>query len=155
MPKKSAGIVLYRFSHTGILEVFLVHPGGPFWAKKDNGAWSIPKGELDEGEDPLKCAIREFEEETGTRLRGNFTPLKTQKQKGGKIVHAWALEGDIDEKTIKSNVFEMEWPPKSGIRKQYPEVDKAAWLTLLEAKQKIISGQVPFLEELENILHQI
>jgi predicted NUDIX family NTP pyrophosphohydrolase len=152
MAKKSAGILLYRFSDANVLEVLLVHPGGPYWVKKDLGAWSIPKGEFDEGEDPLESAIREFEEETGTYLKGNFNPITPLKQKGGKTVYAWTLQGNLDEKTVKSNLFEMEWPPKSGTKKQFPEIDKACWFTLPEAKQKILSGQLPFLEELENIL---
>lgn len=140
--------MLYRKAPNN-LEVFLVHPGGPFWAKKDEGAWSIPKGEFPDTEEPLNAAIREFEEETGFSTSGNFVPLSSQKQKGGKVILAWALEGNVNPQEIKSNLFEMEWPPRSGKKQQFPEVDKAAWFTLTEARIKINAGQVPFLDELE------
>jgi predicted NUDIX family NTP pyrophosphohydrolase len=146
--KKTAGLLLYRARDPG-LEVFLVHPGGPFWAKKDHGAWSIPKGELQEGEDPLNAAKREFQEETGFSVEGNFVPLTPLKQRGGKVVYAWAVEADCDPDAIKSNMFSMEWPPRSGKRQEFPEVDRAGWFTLEVAKQKILPGQVGFLEELE------
>ena len=149
--KKSAGILLYRFSD-GMLEVLLVHPGGPFWAKKDMGAWSIPKGEFETEEDPLSAAQRELEEETGIKAEGNFIELTPVKQKSGKLVYAWALEKDIDPSLIKSNSFEIEWPPKSGIKKSFPEIDKAAWFNKEEAVKKIIEGQVPLIEELEKRL---
>jgi predicted NUDIX family NTP pyrophosphohydrolase len=126
----------------------LVHPGGPFWTKKDLGAWSIPKGEFQEGEDPLEAAQREFEEETGFPISGQFIHLSSLKQKSGKIIHAWAVEGDIDPVEIKSNTFELEWPPKSGKMKEFPEIDKAEWFTAPLAKQKINAGQVPFLDTL-------
>ena len=144
----SAGIVLYRVGDGGP-EVLLVHPGGPFWAKKDLGAWSIPKGELEPDEDPLAAARREFEEETGCRISGEFRPLAPLKQPGGKTVYAWAVEGDCDPAAIKSNTFSMEWPPHSGRRQEFPEVDRAAWFPLDEAKKKILPGQVGFIESLE------
>ena len=148
MPKKtSAGILLYR-RRGGEIEVFLVHPGGPFWAKKDLGAWSLPKGELEEGEDPLAAAVREFTEETGFAVSGEFRPLPSQRQPSGKIILAWAVEGDCDPAQLRSGVFEMEWPPRSGRRQEFPEVDRGAWFTLDEARQRIIAGQVPFLDAL-------
>ena len=139
---------MYRF-HTNGTEVLLVHPGGPFWAKKDDGAWSIPKGEFGAGEDPLSAAKRELEEETGIKADGNFIELTPVKQKSGKLVYAWALQKDIDPAGIKSNSFEMEWPPRSGIKKSFPEIDRAAWFTMNEARRKIIDGQVPLINELE------
>ena len=145
--KTSAGILLYRFNKKK-LEVFLVHPGGPFWKNKDEGAWSIPKGELDENEDALKAAMREFKEETGISVSGDFIPLNTVKLKSGKLVQAWALEKDIDAAIIKSNTFLLEWPPKSGKKIDVPEIDKAEWFTIPEAKKKINTGQLPLLEEL-------
>lgn len=155
MPRQSAGILLYRYAGSagrgeGVLEVFLVHPGGPFWAKKDEGAWSIPKGEFGEGEAALDAARREFEEETGSALpEGEYIELKPVKQAGGKIVYAWALKGDIDPQTVHSNTFKKEWPPNSGRWHTYPEVDRAAWFPLEVARQKILKGQLPLLEELE------
>lgn len=147
MPKKiSVGILLYRRRNQA-LEVFLVHPGGPFWAKKDLGAWTIPKGELAEDEDPLDAAKREFAEETGFPIDGEFTPLTPLRQPSGKIIQAWAVEGDCDPAELRSNTFEMEWPPKSGKRAAFPEVDRAEWFSLDEARQRIIAGQAPFLEE--------
>jgi predicted NUDIX family NTP pyrophosphohydrolase len=147
MAKKSAGILLYRFQRTE-LEVFLVHPGGPFWAKKDAGAWSIPKGEFEEGEDPLTAAKREFQEETGFSTAGNFIALSPLKQAGGKLVFAWAVEGDCDPATVKSNTFSMEWPPRSGKHREFPEVDRAGWFPLKMAREKILKGQAGFLDEL-------
>jgi predicted NUDIX family NTP pyrophosphohydrolase len=149
--KQSAGILMYRFANS-TLEVFLVHPGGPFWAKKDAGAWSIPKGEFDEGEDPLETAKREFQEETGFSLEGNFIPLSSLKQPSGKVIRAWALEGNCDAKSIKSNTFSIEWPPHSGKRREFPEVDRAEWLKIPQAREKILPGQRLFLEELLRIL---
>jgi predicted NUDIX family NTP pyrophosphohydrolase len=149
--KKSAGILLYR-KNGDKNEVMLVHPGGPFWKNKDAGAWSIPKGEFSGGEEPLTAAIREFEEELGSQPKGNFIPLKAIKQKSGKVVYAWAVEGDLDVEKIKSNVFEMEWPPGSGKRSFFPEVDKADWFSIAHAKQKINGAQVAFLNELHNLL---
>jgi len=133
-------------------EVFLVHPGGPFWSKKDAGVWSIPKGEIDEKEEALKVAFREFKEETGYELEGDFMPLQPIKQKSGKIVYAWTGERDVDENKITSNSFEIEWPPKSGKIKSFPEVDKAGWFHFNEAREKINPGQLPLLEELINFL---
>jgi predicted NUDIX family NTP pyrophosphohydrolase len=145
--KRSAGLLLYRTQH-GAVEVFLVHPGGPFWTKKDEGAWTIPKGEIDAGEDPLAAAIREFAEETGTMLQGDFRPLPAIRQAGGKTVLAWALVGDLDAAAIRSNEFEMEWPPKSGKRRRFPEVDRAQWFTLDEARRKINKAQIALLAAL-------
>lgn len=146
--KRSAGILLFRFS-VNMLEVLLVHPGGPFWAKKDIGAWSIPKGEFEADENPLDAAIREMEEETGVKVSGKFIELTPVKQKGGKIIYTWTLQMDIDPATIRSNDFEMEWPPKSGKKKSFPEIDQAAWFNTNVAKQKIIPGQAPIISELE------
>ena len=151
MPRTSAGILIYR-RRDGALEVFLVHPGGPFWAKKDLAAWSIPKGEFDPAEDPLVVARRELEEETGLRVEGEFRPLKPIRQAGGKIVHAFALEGDLDPSAIRSNTFEMEWPPRSGRRQVFPEVDRAAWFPIDVARGKIHKGQVGLLDELQAML---
>jgi predicted NUDIX family NTP pyrophosphohydrolase len=148
MPKKSAGLLLYR-QRDGATEVFLVHPGGPFWANKDEGAWSIPKGEFNDDEDPLEVAKREFREETGFAVKGNFQRLQEVRQPSGKIVYAWAVEGDIDATAVKSNTFSMEWPKNSGKVKEFPEVDRAAWFTMAPAKRKILKGQVELLEELE------
>jgi predicted NUDIX family NTP pyrophosphohydrolase len=134
------------------MEVFLVHPGGPFWARKDLGAWSIPKGEFDPPEDPLGAARREFQEETGCSAEGPFLPLTPVKQGSGKIVHAWALEGDCDEARIQSNNFSIEWPPHSGKQQEFPEVDRAAWFRVDAAKTKILKGQSPLIDELQRIL---
>jgi predicted NUDIX family NTP pyrophosphohydrolase len=153
MPKHSAGLLLYR-RRGGVLEVFLVHPGGPFWAKKDLGAWSLPKGEFAPGEDALAAARREFQEETGFPTEGEFLPLTPRKQPSGKVIQAWAFEGDCDPGSIKSNTFTLEWPPRSGNIKKFPEIDRAGWFTLAEARVKIIPGQAGFLEELEEILQQ-
>lgn len=138
--KLSAGILLYR-GEGARAEVLLVHPGGPFWAKKDEAAWSIPKGLVDEGEDVLAAARREFEEETGMKPEGPARPLGAFKQPSGKIVHAWAVRGDFAPETLKSNAFEMEWPPKSGKRQSFPEVDRAAWFDRDTAMRKIVKGQ--------------
>ena len=151
MPQKSAGILFYRLSNK-LLEVLLVHPGGPYWVKKDEGAWSIPKGELNENENPMDAAIREVEEETGIKVKGHLIELTPVKQKSGKLVYAWALKEDFNPVEIKSNVFEIEWPPKSGKKKEYAEIDKADWFKLNEAKKKIIEGQLPLIKELEKIL---
>ena len=147
MPKRSAGILMYRRGDAGI-ELLLVHPGGPFWAKKDLGAWSIPKGEYAEGEDALAVAKREFEEETGARPHGDFLPLGEVVQPGRKIVTAWAIEGDFDSATLRSNRFELEWPPRSGRKVSFPEVDRAEWFAPAEARQKILSGQREFIARL-------
>jgi predicted NUDIX family NTP pyrophosphohydrolase len=151
MPKRSAGILMYRRPGTG-LEVLLVHPGGPFWAKKDLGAWSIPKGEYAADEEPLAVAAREFEEETGARPRGDFLPLGEVVQPGRKAVAAWAVEGDFDVATLKSNLFELEWPPRSGRRVSFPEVDRAEWFSIPDARRKILPGQTPFLDRLSAAL---
>ena len=150
--KQSAGILLYRKDKTNKLEVFLVHPGGPFFAKKDEGYWTIPKGEIEEGEDPLIAAKREFHEETATELEGDFHSLGEIKQKGGKIVQAWAIEGDIDADKIVSNTFEIEWPPRSGKKKSFAEIDKAGWFSLEEALVKINAAQRAFLESLHALI---
>ena len=151
MLKHSAGLLMYRF-RGGVLEVFLVHPGGPYWAKKDLGAWSLPKGEYTPDEDALAAARREFTEETGFPAEGEFLPLTPLKQPSGKIIAAWAFQGDCDPEAVKSNTFSMEWPPRSGSQQEFPEIDRAGWFTLEEAKVKIIKGQMGFLEELEKIL---
>lgn len=151
MPRLSAGILLYRHARTAT-EVLLVHPGGPFWQKKDLGAWSIPKGEVEPGDDLLDRAKREFAEETGFPIAGAFVPLKPQRQAGGKLVYAWAVQGDLDTGAIVSNRFAMEWPPHSGRQQEFPEVDRAEWFDLGAARRKILSGQIGFLDELEAVL---
>jgi len=153
MPKQSAGIVMYRY-YNNILQVLLVHPGGPFWSKKDAGAWSIPKGEFASNEDPLTTAQREFEEETGFPVTGNFVTLAPIKQSGGKIVHAWAVEGDCDTSQMRSNTFQMEWPPHSGKQQEFPEVDRAEWFNLPAAQTKILKSQIGILDELQRLTHQ-
>jgi predicted NUDIX family NTP pyrophosphohydrolase len=149
--RNSAGILLYRI-RSAALEVFLVHPGGPFWAKKDAGAWSIPKGEFEEGADPLETAKREFFEETGSPIDGKFIALTPLKQRSGKLVHAWAEEGEIDSASVRSNSFSMEWPPHSGKQHEFPEVDKGEWFTIPVAREKLQAGQRAFLDELEKEL---
>lgn len=149
--RASAGLLMYRKIEGG-LQVLLVHPGGPFFKNKDDGAWSIPKGEADPGEDLLECARREFVEEIGTAPSGTFVQLTPVKQKGGKVVHAWAVEGDCDPSAVVSNTFTMEWPPRSGRQMEFPEIDRAEFFDLATAKQKINVGQVPLLDELERIL---
>jgi predicted NUDIX family NTP pyrophosphohydrolase len=152
----SAGLIVSKASSAGILvyrrhprlEVLLVHPGGPFWAKKDDGAWSIPKGEFAEGEDPVAAARRELAEETGLVTEGELRPLGSVKQAGGKVVHGWALEGNLDASAIRSNTFSMEWPPRSGRMQQFPEVDRAAWFSIDEARIKLLQGQLPLLDAL-------
>ena len=146
--KTSAGLLLYR-KIKNMLEVFLVHPGGPLWKNKDDGAWSIPKGELDENEEPLQAAIREFSEETGNTVSGRFMQLRPIVQKSGKTVLAWAVEKNIDAAAIRSNNFEMEWPPRSGKLQNFPEIDKGEWFLINEAKKKINAAQVSLLTELE------
>ena len=147
VPKLSAGILLFRRRPAG-LEVMLVHPGGPFWAKKDEGAWSIPKGLANEGEDLLAAAKREFLEETGMAVDGAFLDLGAHKQPSGKTVAAWACEGDFDPATLKSNTFSLEWPPRSGRMAEFPEVDRAAWCSVDEALVKINKGQKPIITAL-------
>jgi predicted NUDIX family NTP pyrophosphohydrolase len=152
--KQSAGILLYRM-RAGTLEVFLTHPGGPFWAKKDAGAWSIPKGEFQDGDDPLEAAKREFFEETGSPIDGTFVALAPLKQRSGKIVHAFAVLGDIDAASIRSNTFSMVWPPHSGKQQEFPEVDTGEWFTIPAAAEKLIAGQRGFLDELERMLRSV
>jgi len=147
MTRLSAGFLLYR-RRTGHLEVFLVHPGGPFWAKKDEGAWSIPKGECAEGEEPLAAARREVAEETGVVVAGDFLPLGEVRQSGGKRVVAWAREMDFDPALVHSNTFSMEWPPKSGKLREFPEVDRADWFPIAAAKTKLLAAQVAFVDRL-------
>jgi predicted NUDIX family NTP pyrophosphohydrolase len=149
MAHVSAGLLMYR-KRGAKLEVLLVHPGGPFWQNKDDGVWSIPKGEVAEGEDLLDAAKREFAEETGFTPAGQFIPLKAVKQKSGKIVHAWAVEGDLNTAAIRSNSFTMEWPPKSGKLAEFPEVDRAEFFDLETAKKKINPAQAAFVTELES-----
>lgn len=155
MPRRSAGLLLYRFNGEAEIEVLLVHPGGPFWAKKDDGAWSLPKGENEVGEGPLTVAEREFEEELGQPPpSGTRRDLGELDQSSAKRVHAWAIEGDLDADHIVSNTFEIEWPPKSGAVVNFPEVDRAGWFTLSEARIKLLSGQVGFLDRLVVALSQ-
>lgn len=150
MSKQSAGILVYRFTQTSSLQVLLVHPGGPFFKNKDHGAWSIPKGEYEAGEDPLQVALREFTEETGNVITGDvFIQLHPVKLKSGKIITAWAVENNFETCYISSNMFTMEWPPKSGKQQQFAEVDKAEWFSIQEASLKMNAGQVPLLVELE------
>lgn len=146
MPRMSAGILLFKKTEAG-LEVFLVHMGGPFWARKDDGAWSIPKGEIDNNEDPLDAAKREFGEEVGALPAGDPISLATMRQPGGKIVHCWAIQADFDPASLTSNSFRMQWPPNSGKYQEFPEVDRAAWFSMEEARRKILSSQVGLLDE--------
>jgi len=150
MPKQAAGILMYRRGASG-LEVLLAHPGGPLWARKDAGSWTMPKGQFTDGELPLDAARREFQEEMGTAPNGDFQPLGTVKQPSGKVIHAWAAESDFDARTVKSNLFSMEWPPRSGRMGEFPEVDRAGWFSIEEAREKIIKGQAPFLARLLEI----
>jgi predicted NUDIX family NTP pyrophosphohydrolase len=151
MPRTSAGLLMYRV-RGGVLEVLLVHPGGPFWKNKDEGAWSIPKGEPAEGEELLAAAQREFEEETGFTPAGPFVALEPVRQKAGKIVHAWAFCGDCDPAGLRSNMFKARWPPRSGQWRTFPEVDKAGFFSLEEAARKINPGQQPLLEQLRRLI---
>jgi predicted NUDIX family NTP pyrophosphohydrolase len=148
MAQKSAGLLLYRQSGESV-EVFLVHPGGPFWTRRDDGAWSIPKGEFVDGEDPLEVAKREFKEETGFDIEGEFEAMRPTRQAGGKLVYAWAVQGDINASVIRSNSFSMEWPPRSGKIQDFPEVDRGEWFDLTSAKRKILKGQLEILEQLQ------
>lgn len=147
MPKRSAGLLMYRRAGETV-EVLLVHPGGPFWMKKDAGAWSIPKGEYADGEEPLAAATREFQEETGLEATGPYLPLRPVRQQGGKVVHAWAFEGNCRAESLKSSTFSLEWPPRSGRHREFPEVDRAGWFGLEEAKRKILPGQIALLDDL-------
>ncbi|HXW17179.1 MAG TPA: NUDIX domain-containing protein [Candidatus Acidoferrales bacterium] len=151
MAKHSAGLLMYR-KLRGQVEVLLAHPGGPFWAKKDEGAWSIPKGEVDRGEDVLDSAKREFAEETGIEPRGKLSALGSVRQKSGKIVTAWAFEGDCDPQTIRSNTFAMEWPPRSGKQQEFPEIDRAAFFSIEAARTKILASEAELLSRLEKIV---
>ena len=150
MAKTSAGLILYRMQH-GKLEVLLVHPGGPFWSKKDDGAWFIPKGEVEAGEEPLAGAKREFEEETGLKPEGDFLALGSVKQKSGKTIHAWAFEGDCDPAALKSNTFTIEWPPKSGRQREFPEIDQGGFFTVAQAKEKMHPVEFPLLLRLQGL----
>jgi predicted NUDIX family NTP pyrophosphohydrolase len=146
--RRSAGILLYRLGRDGP-SALLVHPGGPFWARRDAGVWSIPKGEYDDDEDPQACALREFEEETGTALPpGELVDLGSVKQKGGKVVTAWAAEGDLNAGSVRSNTFTMEWPPRSGRTAEFPEIDRAAWFGVDEAREKLVGAQAEFVDRL-------
>jgi predicted NUDIX family NTP pyrophosphohydrolase len=154
MPKTSAGLLMYRWREKQI-EVLLVHPGGPLWRNKDEGAWTIPKGEVNPGEDLLATALREFEEETGLRATGQVVPLTAIKQKSGKIVHALAVEGDLDITKIKSNTFTMEWPPRSGKQADFPEVDRGEFFDVQTARTKMNPYQLPLLDELTTALKRM
>jgi predicted NUDIX family NTP pyrophosphohydrolase len=147
MAKKSAGLLLFRRTPAGV-EVLLVHPGGPLWAKKDEGAWSIPKGEIDADEEPLAAARREFEEELGSPVSGEFIALAPIRQASGKVVHAWAVEADFDPATFTSGMFSMEWPPRSGRQQEFPEVDRAEWFFIDDARRKINKAQIELLDQL-------
>ena len=149
--KRSAGLLLYRPSPAGI-EVLLVHLGGPFWAGKDDGAWTIPKGEIEDGEDPLAAAKRELAEETGFQVDGEAIPLDPVRQPSGKVIHAWVVRADVDPAKLESNTFSIEWPPKSGRYRDFPEVDRAAWFPIPDAEQKILKGQTPFLAQLAKVV---
>jgi len=151
MPKRSAGLLVYKIE-AGAVRVFLVHPGGPFWRNKDDGAWSIPKGEIGAGEDALAAARREFLEETGQAMAGDFVALAPCRQAGGKIVEAWAVAGVVDAAAIVSNRIEIEWPPRSGRMQSIPEIDRGAWFTLSEARLRINKAQVALLDELQSRL---
>jgi predicted NUDIX family NTP pyrophosphohydrolase len=153
MARQSAGLLVYRRAKNG-LQVFLVHPGGPFWAKKDRGAWSIPKGEFDESEEGLAAARREFREEVGQDIAGVFIALTPSRQPSRKTIHAWAVEGEVDAAALVSNEFELEWPPRSGRMQRFPEVDAGAWFAFDEAKGRIQPGQLPILEELAQLLEE-
>lgn len=152
MAKLSAGVLMYRYRNRQ-LEVFLVHPGGPFWTKKDLGSWSIPKGEYEEGEEPQEAAAREFQEETGFALNGPMRELGVVKQAGGKVISAWCIEGETDPAKLVSNTFQMEWPPRSGHRMEFPEVDRGGWFSLPAAQERILRGQAPFLDMLCRLLN--
>jgi predicted NUDIX family NTP pyrophosphohydrolase len=154
MIRQSAGILVYRISADGALEVFLAHPGGPYWFRKDEGAWTIPKGEFEADEEPLSAATREFEEETGFEAVGPFIELGTITQRGGKIVYAWAVEGDFDPSRIKSNTFSIEWPSGSGRQKDFPEIDKAGWFSIDEARIKMKPEQFELVERLHRRIEE-
>ena len=152
MARSSAGILLFR-TRSGTPEVLLVHPGGPFWARRDAGAWSIPKGEHGDEEDPLQCALREFAEETGSALEpAELIELGTIRQKAGKLVTAWAAEGDLDPATVTSNTFNIQWPPRSGRMAEFPEVDRAEWFALAQAREKLVPAQAELVDRLQTHL---
>jgi predicted NUDIX family NTP pyrophosphohydrolase len=152
MARRSAGILLYR-RRNGAVEVLLVHPGGPLWARRDAGAWSIPKGEYGQGEDPLAVALREFEEETGQRPPAeSLVALGEVRQRGGKVVSAWAAPGDLDPQAITSNTFTLEWPPRSGVRREFPEVDRAGWFDPPTAREKLLAAQAELVDRLLAVL---
>jgi predicted NUDIX family NTP pyrophosphohydrolase len=152
MPKRSAGILLYRPRGDGI-EILLVHPGGPFWANKDLGAWSIPKGEYEHGDDPLETALREFHEETGESLQtADLLDLGTVRQRGGKVLTAWAAAGDLDASAVTSNTFTMQWPPRSGKTREFPEVDRAEWFDPTTAREKLVGAQAELIDRLLSAL---
>jgi predicted NUDIX family NTP pyrophosphohydrolase len=156
MAPRSAGLLPYRFGAGRMLELLIVHPGGPFWAKKDDGAWSIAKGEYELGADPQEAANREFVEELGLGLPpGPRVDLGEIRQPGGKLVHVWAVEADFEVDVIVSNQVELEWPPRSGVRMTFPEVDRAAWMSVASAKQKLLKGQVAFVDRLVRLLHDL
>lgn len=148
---RSAGLLLFRRREAEV-EVLLAHPGGPFWSRRDDAAWTLPKGEIDEGEEPLAAALREFAEETGFDAAPPYLPLGELRQKSGKRISAWACEGEADPARLRSNLFEMEWPPRSGRLKQFPEVDRVQWYGLELARRKLIAGQAPFIDALEQVL---
>ena len=152
--RESAGLLLFRRARGGVWEVLLAHPGGPFWAKRDDGVWSIPKGLLDNDEDTLAAARREFAEETGFTPEGPFLDLGEIKQPGGKLVHVWAVESDFDPRRLISNTFEMEWPIKSGRTASFPEVDRASWFDIATARRKILRGQIGFIDRMIEVLKQ-
>jgi predicted NUDIX family NTP pyrophosphohydrolase len=154
MPKISAGLLMYRGTteHSNSVEILLAHAGGPFWKNKDDGAWTIPKGEVAPGEELLAAAIREFTEETGLTPAPPFVPLGEIKQKSGKIIHAWAFQGDCDATQIRSNTFELEWPPKSGRTQEFPEIDRALFYDLTAARQKILVSELPLLDRLAELV---
>ncbi|HUJ74117.1 MAG TPA: NUDIX domain-containing protein [bacterium] len=149
--KKSAGLLVHRLRE-GRLQVLLVHPGGPFWARKEQHCWSIPKGEIQAGEEPLDAAVREFQEETGCAASGPYMPLAPVVQAGGKTVLAWAVQGDFDPSQLRSNAFSMEWPPRSGRLQEFPEVDRAAWFEIPVAKERILKGQIGLLDQLAGLV---
>jgi predicted NUDIX family NTP pyrophosphohydrolase len=153
MPKRSAGLLVHR-SVDAATEVLLVHPGGPYWAKRDDGAWSLPKGEYARGDDPFDVAIREFREELGVDppMTRGATYLGELRQPGGKLVRAWAVAGDLDVRSVRSNTFRMEWPPRSGITREFPEVDRAGWFDLEVARRKLTRGQVGFIDRLAGVV---
>jgi predicted NUDIX family NTP pyrophosphohydrolase len=146
--ERSAGLLMFRRTDAGGLEVLLAHPGGPFWARKDDGAWTLPKGGCNDGEDPLDAACREFLEETGHAARGPFLDLGEVRLKSGKRVRAWACAGDLDPAALASNLFEMEWPPRSGRLRQFPEIDRVAWFPPAAARRKLMPAQQPFVDRL-------